>query len=303
MRKTHLGACAVTLLVVAAAGTDEPPSTFESFLHDFTLLPEYYLQTDIKTFLLHKNDYFRRQYLAEANLGLEFMLLSFRDLVYSTWDFDFDVGIGEVPGNIVFTVLDIMFSITPQIEVRLPHVDIATGLQHYCVHEVDRKDLSIVYWNNLYLAAGSKNRRINEFWSPLAADTGWTLRNRISWHARWGFFLKEFFGLVAPTKLDGMNPRTTDVRISSRFAFYRRRSWIVAVRACTMVGHYAEVTGLTDRSGIYWRQDLGIQSFFRRGRRGGALYVNFVLDHLPAVAGVSRFSKDRLLEIGVSFFN
>jgi hypothetical protein len=178
-------------------------------------------------------------------------------------------------------------------------VPISTGLTHRCFHEVDRKNYPVVYWNKFFIGLSSKNTRASVYWVALASDDGWKMKNRISWDAHWGLYLREFFGLVSPTKLNGYNPYTQVYELNSRFAFYKRRSWVVAFHGKSSFGPYEKLIGATDSGGFYWRQDFGLESYFRRGNRGAAFYINFILDDLPRIQGIQRFSKDRLCEIGI----
>jgi hypothetical protein len=204
-------------------------SLYNAFVGNFEFLPEYYLKSDLSTFAFQKNAFFREQYLAESNTGLEFMFLSYRQLLYSVWDVKFKIGLGEVPGNVVFSVLNIHFIITPTIELRLPSLNAMTGLEHQCVHEVDRKSYPVVHWNAPFLGIASKNMRDNIYWMPLAGPDGWTVYNRLSWYMGYYYYLKEFFGLATPEKLSGFNAATHELRLDGRYAFYKRKSWIVAL--------------------------------------------------------------------------
>jgi hypothetical protein len=289
-------------------------SLFESALSNFEFLPEYYTKFDLSTFAFHKNRYFKEQYLAESNTGLEFMFLSYRQILYSVWDVKFKIGLGDIPGNNVFSVLNIYFNIVPTIELRLPSVNIVAGYEHQCVHEVDRKNYPVIYYNAPFLAIGSKNMRVNEYWVPLAAEAGWKFKNRLGWYAAYVDYLKDGFGIVHPDKLNGYNAYSQEIRADGRYAFYRRKSWIFTVHQQLRLGHYDRTASVIDHGGIYWREDIGFESFFRRGKRGGALYCKYILDDLPTIKGTIAdasgvrpdlpvFSKDKLLEIGVSFFN
>jgi hypothetical protein len=234
--------------------------------------------------------------------------------LYSVWDAKFKIGLGDIPGNNVFSVLNIYFNISPTIELRLPHVNTVIGLEHQCIHEVDRKNYHTIYWNAPFIAIGSKNMRVNEYWIPLAAENGWTLKNRLGWYGAYVDYLKDGFGLVHPEKLNGFNPYSQELRADVRYAFYRRHSWIVTVHEQLKFGHYDKTANVIDHGGLYWREDIGFESFFRKGKRGGALYVKYIMDDFPTIKGypdpntgispdLPVFSKDKLLEIGVSFFN
>ncbi len=300
----------VALLAFSAVGSEDKPAERPDSLQGlfgsmtaarFEFLPQFYLLTDISIFGLHKDSVFKRNYLAEWNTRLSFEMISYNKRWYGLVDTDFHVGLGEVPGNIVFTILNVDFALTPVVEYRLESCWLAAGLEHRCFHEVDRVDYGIVHWNRLYGQAGSVNSRINAFWAPIALDKQWELSDRLSWQIQAGYYLKEFFGLVSPGKLNGKNDAVFDFDITSRFAFYRRRSWVLAAISRTRAGVWKEPLS-KDIRGL-WRQETGVEAFFRRGNRGGSLYLQYILDDLPPVDGRPRFSKDRLLEFGIHLFN
>jgi hypothetical protein len=293
----------ITLIVIASSPAIPIDTLYRSFIADFDLLPEYYLKFDFNTFAFKKNTYFKQQYLAESNTALEFMFLSYRQFLYSVWDVKFKIGLGDIPGNHVFSVLNIHFNITPTLELRLKPVNIVAGIEHLCIHEVDRKNYPVIYWNAPLLAVGSSNMRVNRYWIPLAETGGWTIKNRLTWYIAYINFLKKGYGVVDPVKLNGCNSFTQEMRGDVRFAFYRRHSWIVTAHTIVKLGHYDATPNTIDKSGTYWREQIGFESYFRRGKRGAAFFLNGILDGMPTVQDLSIFSKDRLVEIGFSFFN
>jgi hypothetical protein len=292
------------LLVLPYPAPAKPlDSLYQAFVSNFDFLPEYYLKFDFSTFAFKKDLYFQQQYLAESNTGLEFAFISFRQLLYSIWDVKFKIGLGDIPGNQVFSVLNIHFNINPTFELRLARLNIIAGLEHQCVHEVDRKNYPVVFWNAPFVALGSKNMRVNQFWIPLGSEDGWTLQNRFAWYICYVNFIQGDVGIGTPEAINGNNPYLQEGRLDTRFAFYRRKSWIVTVHNFTRIGQYQATANVADHGGIYWREEIGIESYFRRGKRGAAIFGKYIRDDLPPLAGLPVFSKDRLLEFGVSFFN
>lgn len=308
-RKVHQWV--IILLFVAACAYCRPlellsarvDSLYEALVSNFEFLPEYYLKSDLSTFAFQKDTYFKQQYLAESNTGLEFVFLSFRKLLYSVWDVKFKIGLGDIPGNNVFSVLNIHFIITPTVELRLRSVNVIAGFEHQCVHEVDRKNYPVIYWNSPFLAFGSKNMRVNDYWIPLAAENGWTFHNRLAWYIGYLNYLKQGFGIVEPDKLNGSNSYVQEIRADSRYGIFKRKSWIITVHEQFRIGEYERLPGIVDNSGVYWREDIGVESYFCKGKRGAALWAKFIFDDVPKVRDLPVFSKDKLLEIGVSFFN
>jgi hypothetical protein len=68
-------------------------SIFEPIITRFDLLPDYYLDFDLSTFALHRDSFYKRQYLAEPHPELEFCLVSYKDLIASVWKVDFLFGL------------------------------------------------------------------------------------------------------------------------------------------------------------------------------------------------------------------
>ncbi|MBN1756877.1 MAG: hypothetical protein JW863_01080 [Chitinispirillaceae bacterium] len=289
-----------------------PDSLFEPVFSTFEFLPDYYLRFELSTFALHRDAFFKRQYLAEPHPDLEFRLLSFRDIVSSVWNVDFLFGLGEVPGNNVFTVLNVAFGIDPKFEIALPSMLVTTGLAHHCYHEIDKSYFPLVHNNWLHAGVSSTNVRLNDFFHDLHEDSLLHFGNRFCWLADIGWYLKEFFGLVGPDKLNGNSPLVADVRSTARYAFTRRRSWIFTLRGETTAGVFSRDEGYRVKAGgsLYWRQGAGIEAHFMRGNRGGCFYCMYYRDDLPVppdapefTLGNSRFSKNGLAQIGIIFFN
>jgi hypothetical protein len=266
----------------------------------FELFPELNLQVDVSTFALQKNDFYRDNYLAESNTSVELVYLSFRQRWFALCDVLFQINLGRRPDDVVFTVLGANARLSVRFERRLNSVILQTGIEHRCFHGVDRLEYPIVHWNCLFLAAGSPAMRICDYRLRLVETDGWTMRNRLSYLVRGGYYLKEFFGVVSEEKLNGYNPRICQFDGQTRFAFYRRRSWIVTAEADAMAGAYERDGG---EIGLFWQVAAGAKAYVRRGKRGAAVGAKLYFDQLPLIQTVPRFSRDRLLEIGVSFFN
>ena len=211
-------------------------SLFEPFFKSFDFLPDYYLRFKLSTFAFHQDAFFKRQYLAEPHTDLEFKLVSYKNIVSSVWNVDFQFGLGEIPGNTVFTVLNVAFGIDPKIEFRLSPFLLSTGIVHHCYHEIDESYFPLIYNNRIHLEAASHNIRLNDYFHVLTKDSLFQFKNRFSWKAEAGYYLKEFFGLVGPGKLNGNSPLVTELYSTSRYAFYRRRSWIFSFRGETTLG-------------------------------------------------------------------
>jgi len=306
-RKT-LSAAAVLLLLslapVHAHFFTRADSVFHVVLNHVSFLPENFIQSDLSGYALQKNDDFKQQRLAEWNTSTGFVFLSvLKNRLQSIWDVDFSVGFGNIPGDIVFTVLSANFGVVPSIKINLDPLDIMTGIDHRCFHRVDRNDFGIVYWNRAFLEARSNNWRINEYWAPLGIDRKWDLKNRISGRFGTGYYVKEFFGLVEPQKIDGHNHRFGEVYTDGRFAFLNRESWVFVGTGGGKVGLFSKTGNGADDLGPFWQLDFGCEAHFCRGKKGALVYVKYLLDDLPVIPGMPDFSKDQLLQFGVKFFN
>jgi hypothetical protein len=267
--------------------------------NNVVFLPDYRLTMDISSFTFHKNIFFKEMYLAEPNPHLEFTFISIANRIYSIWDIDFLFGLGNLPDDVVFSVLGVAFGIAPAIELRYKPLYLRSGLDHRCFHEVDRKNFSIVHWNAVYAAVASPNFRYGDYWKPLAVSDGWTFKNRFGWQFVYNFYLKRFGRLATPEKLNGNNPRIGDISTQCKFSVYRRRSWIVNVQGMTLLG----LQDVNSVQSAYWRTEAGFETHFRRGVKGATFYMKYILDDMPLVDNKPRFSKDRLLQFGFRFFD
>jgi hypothetical protein len=282
---------------------------FNNFSSNFSFLPEYHLEADISVYFLQKYNsepifvqkYYTERYFVENNTKLEFIFLSFKDRLHSTWEFDLHTGMGKTPGNVVFDPKDINFGIIPAIEYRLHFANIQAGLDHRCFHEIDRKDFKTVYYNKLMFGATSPNMRQSDYRHNLQDLSTWTIDNRLSWSARCGLYMTDFFGLVSPGKLNGENTRIWDIRVDSRYAFYHRHSWIVNFRLNGTCGYDNDSTFISEHKGFFWVLEPGIESNFRRGKNGGMFFVTFIIDRLKHYEELPRFSRNGLLNFGVRF--
>lgn len=302
----------ILFLIVQRISAEETPTDFGARFFDyiyanFQLLPEFHFDADIHTFFLQKNNFFREHYYITNTTDLEFVFISYKWL-YSVWEFQFQNGMGKTPGNVVFDPMDIDYGIVPTFEARLPSVNILAGMDHHCFHEIDRRNQPTIYYNKPYIGVGSKNMRLYDYWENLADNKNPGFKDRFSWFARTGYFLREFFDVADPCKINGINPYVWDISGDFRYNFYQRRSWIVSIRSRSTLGYFNSTIDNSTGKGVYWRQDASIESYFRRGGRGGLFFIEYTLDDLPSYPDLTRtirmprLSNDRLLKAGVRFF-
>ena len=264
------------------------------------LFPEYHITADVSMFFFQKNAFFEERRFVESQFSFAFTLFSVMDSISLIGRPRFQFGMGRTPGNVVFDPMDLDWDLTPIVEIRSFPVVLQAGLEHRCFHQIDRDNdtLPTVYWNKPFVGVGSHNMSLPDYRKRLAHSGTPRQRNRLAWSARVGYFLKEFFGIVTPGKLDSENNRIVDWRISARYAFYQWRCWTL---------HAVGVSsgGLWNRKGdtaVYRQQETGVELSFRPGERGALVFLNYIRDDIPRHEGYPRFSKDGLLEIGISLF-
>ena len=279
-------------------------STINYMYSNFELLPEYHINSDLITFFLHKNQYFKQRYYLENNTKLSFVFVSFKKLFYSIWNIEYGTGMGQTPGNIVFDPMDISFGILPSIQIRLPFLYIQPGIDHHCFHEIDRSQLPTVYYNKGFITIGSPLMHIHTFWKHLLEVPDWNnahiIADKTSWYITYGSYARSFFNLVRPSKINGQNPLLWDIDCHIRYAFYKRNSWVLVFYPQFKTGTYIEVP----KNKIFWIFNTTVESYFRRGKNGAQLFITYSLDALPLYNNntTPRFSKDRLLQGGLKFF-
>ncbi|MBN1131274.1 MAG: hypothetical protein JXA71_19955 [Chitinispirillaceae bacterium] len=301
----------MTCLVCAARGAEAGTGQcafINQFLSNTAFLPDYHLDADLKYFSFQKNDYFREHYYLQNSVTFGFSLFSFWKRVHWAGEFHFIHGMGQSPGSIVFDPMDIGYGLLDMVEYRHPAVTLQVGLAHNCAHQIDRQELKTVYYNNPVFAAGSVNFRQSDYRENLLQKECWTFFDRFSWHCRTGCYLREFFGLASPSKLNGINPFITDLHEELRFCFYDTRSWIFDLKSNGMIGYHTDVPGNPAGNGIGWEGYLTLEAMSRRSAIGAMLFATFGFDKLPLYPTmdgsgfVPRFSYDRMLQIGIEVF-
>ena len=287
--------------ILAATDTSLAEKLILSMYNTFKFLPEYHITADISKFFLQKNDFLKNRAFIDNNTFLDLELVRYKN-ISSVWQFNLHTGMGQTPGNVVFDPMDMNFAIIPTIEWRPHRMTIAAGLDHHCFHEIDRKDFKTVYWNKVILNIGSANSRPSQYWTNLINDTNWTVQNRLSWNFGHSYYMRDFFGIVAKTTVNGENKNITDLSTGICWAFFKRRGWIVNARSSDIVGYFEDTPEQGTNKGTYWRTENSVEFNFRKGHNGGMLFLTYTLDKMPEFQGVERFSHDQLLQVGVRFF-
>ncbi len=270
---------------------------------NFDFVPEIYLDIDLITFANFKNEDFKNRYLLENNTNLDITIFSFRETFYSMWYVDFQTFFGRKgKEDVVFDPREINFGLVKLFEFRLKPFLIHFGNNHHCFHEIDQDELPTVYWNKAFLGIGSLNFRQAEYHEGLIKEGAWTFKDRFSWYFSSGLYIREFFGIVRPTTINGQNLYRSDFNLQLRYAFYRRKSWILNFENDLTFGHWKSLENQPEANGGYISNTTSLVSNFRKGKAGWQTFVSFTVDELPEVTGFDRFSKDKLIQIGVKFF-
>lgn len=264
--------------------------SFERYLDRFEFMSEVHLSCNGGYFSFHQDSTYLSRYFIETNSDLEFALVSYRKLVYSVWSLYVRTGMGRQDELVIFDPRNSRYGIVPALELRLPWFNLNSGLEHFCFHDIDRNDDSTEYWNKPYVSLRSSNDRLGEYRRGLIDEGKWDLASRLSWSVSVGHYASTIFGIFPRAILTGGHDYDWEATFESRYAFYKRLSWLVNARILMNLNLSTEKT-------LYQTYGISLQSHFRRGHAGSMLYMDYYpLDQLPVRP------KDRLLETGVRFY-
>jgi len=287
---------ALAITVPAAAG--QPVEDNETgvpwlthILDRFEFLPEYHLTGDIYFLALYKNADYWRRYFVENNADMELFLAGYSGRLYASLGLYVRTTMGRQDGAIMFDPRELRYVIDPALELRLEQMILRAGLDHTCFHEIDSWDGSTEYWNKAYGSLATKNCRPIEYRRRLINEGRWDAAARFAGEARFGHYLKRAFGLMDPVAIGGNHDYDWELSGDGRCALFKRLDWVVNARS---------QAGLNlSRSGLLRHRYLfGFEGHFRRGGGGLMLFVSYhLLDQMTVRP------KDRLMEIGVRFYN
>lgn len=269
----------------------------------FDIMPEYHIRANISTFTAYKNSYLKEKFLMENNTDLDIGLASVNKRLFLFGHFKLQTLMGRNKGeNVLFDPAEMNFGIVPTFEYRHKKLLFQTGLNHHCFHEIDQFELPTIYWNGVFLAAGSQNMRLPVFKKGLEKKENWLFENRFSWFVHAMYYIKEFGDIVEPVNINSANERDTEFLVQLRYALYKSRYWLFLTESETLFGSWSDETGGVSESGGYYLQRLGIHALLHRGKKGVLFFVDYHFDTVPEETHMIRFSKDRMLEMGIEFF-
>lgn len=269
----------------------------------FDIMPEYYIEANISTFTFYKNGYLKQKFLMENNTDLDLGLASIKRKLFLFGHFKLQTLMGRNKGeNVLFDPAEMNFGIVPTFEYRHNTLLFQTGLNHHCFHEIDQFELPTIYWNGVFIAAGSQNMRLSLFRKGLQSKENWIFPHRFSWYVNAMYYIKEFGDIVEPQNINSANERDTEFRINLRYALYKSRYWLFLSESETTIGSWSDDSKGKDESGGYYLQRLGLHALLHKSNKGVRFFMDYHFDTVPEHTHLVRFSKDRMLEFGVEFF-
>ncbi len=296
--------CSSTLFANEQSDSLNGWNRFWDYMYErFEVVPEYTLGANISSFAFYKNSSLKQKYLMENNTTLDLGLVSFKKKIYLFGLFELQTLMGRNKGeNVMFDPAEMNFGIVPTFEYRRNDKLFQLGLNHHCFHEIDQFEVPTIYWNGVFLAAGSQNMRLPLFRNQLEANDSWTFTNRFSWYVNAMYYIKEFSDIVEPQNINAANERDTEFRVKLRYALHKSRFWLFLGTSETTFGSWSDELRVGDTSGGYYMQQLGLQALLHRGNKGVLFFVDYHFDTIPENTHFMRFSKDRMLEMGIEFF-
>lgn len=293
--------------VSSFAKESEPTNGWQRFwdaaYERFDLMPEYYIEANISSFAFFKNSYLKQKFLMENNTDLDIGLVSLNKKLFLFGHFKLQTLMGRNKGeNVLFDPAEMNFGIIPTFEYRYKSLLFQTGLNHHCFHEIDQFELPTIYWNGAFLATGSQNMRLQVFREGLDMPENWLFPKRFSWYFNAMYYIKEFGDMVEPVNINSANERDTEFRLFLRYALYKSRYWLFLTESETVWGSWSDEALVGDNEGAYFLQRLGLHALLHKGKKGFRFFLDYHFDTVPEHTHMVRFSKDRMVEIGLEFF-
>jgi hypothetical protein len=270
----------------AACGSD-------SASRSFAFAPEYHFKETFLEFFHAKDEFFKNRYFLENSLYLDAAFFSFAHRYFFFGNVILNFGMGRQSGAILLDPNEIDMGFGPTFEYRMdqPHLILQAGLDHHCFHQIDKPEWNTLYWNKLFIGAGSPNMREGDFRKQMKGRDVVKWNDRLSWQASYGLFLHEFFGILDTNAVSWGNSYIHEIYFSGRCAFYRHRAFYAFVTAQNQTR--------IDRKGTWlWKENLGCEISTLGGDFGLSLFFNWnIVDE-----SVVRENRDKLVEVGVRVF-
>ncbi|OGJ91270.1 MAG: hypothetical protein A2268_02210 [Candidatus Raymondbacteria bacterium RifOxyA12_full_50_37] len=169
----------------------------------FSFMQEFHGSWDGLIFFMHKDTAYKARYFIETNVSARIAMAGYDNRAFFFLEYKVKTGLGRQSDIVIFDPRDIAFASNPVFEYRFKKVRAQAGLDHSCLHDIDRDDHKTEYWNEFFLSACSPNYLLEEFRPYILSHPLATPFERTSWYAMYGYFSKDFFGLANPSAISG----------------------------------------------------------------------------------------------------
>jgi hypothetical protein len=276
-------------------------------------LPDFFIRADMSRFVNQTGSYQKRHYFIEDQINLDYTLLRVNRTVELQIQFLVLIGMGQSLGDVVFDPMDIGYGFDPVVRLYKWAGLFELGLEHHCYHEVDRKDYRTIYYNKLFGGYQTHQFADNSFYTSLAETEHWPLLQRFALHVRWGWYLREFFGLVRPSSVSYHNNyvHQFDWHIKSALARTGPVIWAIALSGFAGYWDNYNLDAPLDTKQIYGRLTIAAQGRFGFGSNGGMVFLQWTADAMPQLPHYGsggdpktapRLSRHNLWEIGLQLW-
>ncbi|HAJ78886.1 MAG TPA: hypothetical protein DCO75_03875 [Fibrobacteres bacterium] len=263
---------------------------FRDACRSVKLAPEFHFDEQFIEYFNNKNDDFEKRYFLNNSVFLEAAFFSINNRSFFFGNVTTNFGMGRQGGAILLDPRDIDMAFGPMYEYRTPAITCRAGLDHHCFHQIDNVEWNTLYWNKLYIEAGSNDLRKNSYRERLSrSKTGW--QQRLSWQIGYGYFVHDFFGIMDTSALSWGNAYIHETSGALDFAFLRTNALAV----------YAGIKNRAriDKRGAWlWTEEMSCEAMTLKGAFGMSAFVNWVI----VDQSIIRENKDKLVEVGVSVF-
>jgi len=255
------------------------------------LFPEYYINGDIGVFLFHQNSTYKKNYLLETDLNFGLDFLSYKRF-HTVWDINVLVGVGRQFENVVFDPRWLTIAIDPTIEFRFKSMIAQCGLDRRCFHEVDHTPArQTVYWTLPFMLLGSENMRLAAYEQSIFSSRELTLKKRLSWYVKPGWFVDKFFNYPADLTTGGHDYKFM-FNSGTRYTFVKYGVWALWLNGVTNL--YAD-----RESEWYLTQEFELDNSFHGENFNITLFLNYVARDTKH--SYKNMNRDQLGKIGLEF--
>ena len=262
----------------------------KSFFRRFDPIPEFYAEQDVKKYFNHKNSELREMYLISANSNFEALILSFDSIVFFGIIYNNYLGMGRQNAAILFDPRESDYSLIPYFEFRHKGIFYQIGLDHSCLHEIDRQTRPTLYWNKPYIKVSSANYRFKQYKRDFIDKGQDGFLDNFKWAVYAGYYVRKF-GNVERSLINGGHSYNSIFGLELDYSFYKTKNWMFSGN--NLLFCFADTS-----SNAYWTNRFGLSAdvYSRKNSLGFFINSNFEFPRdLP------HYSKDKLFEWGMRF--